>query len=224
MADNYLETRYEEVFGTGAKPKSIIKRTNVSLNTMLVKNRSTRRYRQDVVIPREQLKEIVSVNTKIASAMNRQVLRFRLVESEQSEADRNVNSKDKALLLRDILFREQMRSEAPSAFIIVYSSISEDRYVDIDLGISLQSMALKAVELGFNCLIKGDIDVAKITELFADNETGSRLCPLAVLCIGKSAESVYLKPTDDVSALEPYTKEGVHYVPKLQVENLLAQP
>ncbi len=222
MADNYLETRYEEVFGAGAKPKSIIKRTNVSLNTLLVKNRSTRRYRQDVVIPREQLKEIVSVNTKIASAMNRQVLRFRLVASEQSEADRNVNSKDNALLLRDILFREQMRSEAPSAFIIVYSSISEDRYVDIDLGISLQSMALKAVELGFNCLIKGNIDVAEITELFADNEIENRLYPLAVLCIGKSAESVYLKPTDDVSALEPYAKEGVHYVPKLQVENLLA--
>ncbi len=114
-----------------------------------------------------------------------------------------------------------MIPESANAFIIVYSVIPEDRYVDMDLGISLQSMSLKAVEMGFNCLIKGNIDSAKISSLFDGAETDVQLHPLAVLCIGKSAESIYLKPTDNDSELEPYTKEGVHYVPKLQIDSLL---
>lgn len=214
MADNYLETRYEEVFGVGAKSKSVVKRINVSLNTLLVKNRSTRMFRQDAQVSPEQLKAIVEVNTKLASAMNRQVLRFRLV------TDKFPVHPD-AEMLRTVLFREQMLPESANAFIIVYSVIPEDRYVDIDLGISLQSMSLKAVEMGFNCLIKGNIDSAKINSLFDEANPGVQLYPLAVLCIGKSAESIYLKPTDDASELEPYTKEGVHYVPKLQIDSLL---
>lgn len=214
MADNYLETRYEEVFGAGAKSKSVVKRINVSLNTLLVKNRSTRRFRQDAQVSPEQLKAIVEVNTKLASAMNRQVLRFRLVTDKFP-----VHPDDE--MLRTVLFREQMLPESANAFIIVYSVIPEDRYVDIDLGISLQSMSLKAVEMGFNCLIKGNIDSAKINSLFDEAKPGVQLYPLAVLCIGKNAESIYLKPTDDASELEPYTKEGVHYVPKLQIDSLL---
>ncbi len=270
MADNYLETRYEEVFGAGAKSKNIVKRVNVSLNTLLVKNRSTRRYRQDVAVLPEQLKSIVEVNTKLASAMNRQALRFRLVTTamqtteptlySQSYQQKNLESSPSeqeisaapsvsstvtgssnsvesitveakgeagypvyygAEQLRNILFREPMRPEAANAFIIVYSVIPEDRYVDIDLGISLQSMSLKAVEMGFNCLIKGNIDKSAICSMFGDSESGMQLHPLAALCIGKSAESIYLKPTDDVSNLEPYTKDSVHYVPKLELGRLL---
>ncbi len=220
MADNYLETRYEEVFGAGAKSKSVVKRVNVSLNTLLVKNRSTRRYRQDAQVSPEQLKAIVEVNTKLASAMNRQVLRFRLVSGNATESAKFPVHPD-AELLRTILFREQMIPESANAFIVVYSVIPEDRYVDMDLGISLQSMSLKAVEMGFNCLIKGNIDSTKIGSLFDEVNPGIQLYPLAVLCIGKSAESIYLKPTDDASELEPYTKDGVHYVPKLQIGTLL---
>lgn len=129
--------------------KSIIKRTNPSLNTLLVKNRTIRRFRQDIDINAEQLHTIVNVNSSLASAMNRQLLRFRPVDSSDI---------DKVNALRQILFREPVREESARAFIIVYSILPEERYIDIDLGISLQSMALKAVELGLNCLIKGNMD------------------------------------------------------------------
>ena len=122
MADNYLESRYEEVFGSGAR-KSVIKRTNPSLNTLLVKNRTIRRFRQDIDINAEQLRTIVNVNTSLASAMNRQLLRFRLVDSSDI---------DKVNALRNILFREPARSESARAYIIVYSTIPEERYIDID--------------------------------------------------------------------------------------------
>ena len=48
---------------------------------------------------------------------------------------------------------------------------------------------------------------------------------VAVLCVGKAAESVFLKPvpagSSDEPDLKPYTKEGVHYVPKLQMDTIL---
>lgn len=212
MADNYLEKRYEEVFGSGAG-KVTVKHSTPSLNTLLVKNRSIRRYRQDFVVTEEQLRTIVEVNVKLGSAMNRQALRFRIVADD---AEGEVNA------LRNILFREPARSESARAYIIVYSTIPEERYIDIDLGISLQSMALKAAELGLNCLIKGNIDKDGLSSLFG---TGEGLEPVAVLCVGKAAESVFLKPVSAGSSgepdLKPYTKEGVHYVPKLQMDTIL---
>lgn len=212
MADNYLEKRYEEVFGSGAR-KVTVKHSTPSLNTLLVKNRSIRRYRQDFIVTEEQLRTIVEVNVKLGSAMNRQALRFRIVADD---AEGEVNA------LRDILFREPARSESARAYIIVYSTIPEERYIDIDLGISLQSMALKAAELGLNCLIKGNIDKDGLSSLFG---TGDGLEPVAVLCVGKAAESVFLKPvpagSSDEPDLKPYTKEGVHYVPKLQMDTIL---
>ena len=206
MADNYLEKRYEEVFGAGAQ-KTTARHPYPSLNTLLVKNRSYRRYRQDYVADKGVLETIVSVNAKVASAMNRQALRFHIV-----------NDLESVDLLKKVLFREEIRPEAATAYIIVYSFIPEDRYIDIDLGISLQSMALKATELGLGCLIKGNIDRDKLRVLFSEF---SNMEPLAVLCIGKSSESVFLKPVDNNSELSPYSKEGVHYVPKLQPNDLI---
>lgn len=222
MADNYLEKRYEEVFGSGAR-KVPVKHSTPSLNTLLVKNRSIRRYRQDFVVTEEQLRTIVEVNVKLGSAMNRQALRFRIVaDNAEGEGEVNAASTDKVNALRDILFREPARSESARAYIIVYSTIPEERYIDIDLGISLQSMALKAAELGLNCLIKGNIDKEGLNSLFG---TGDGLEPVAVLCVGKAAESVFLKPVSADSSgepdLKPYTKEGVHYVPKLQMDTIL---
>lgn len=220
MADNYLEKRYEEVFGSGAR-KVTVKHSTPSLNTLLVKNRSIRRYRQDFVVTEEQLRTIVEVNVKLGSAMNRQALRFQIV-ADNAEGEVNAASKDKVNALRDILFREPARPESARAYIIVYSTIPEERYIDIDLGISLQSMALKAAELGLNCLIKGNIDKDGLSSLFG---TGDGLEPVAVLCVGKAAESVFLKPVSADSSgepdLKPYTKEGVHYVPKLQMDTIL---
>lgn len=220
MADNYLEKRYEEVFGSGAR-KVTVKHSTPSLNTLLVKNRSIRRYRQDFTVTEEQLRTIVEVNVKLGTAMNRQTLRFRIV-ADDAEGEVNAASTDKVNALRDILFREPARPESARAYIIVYSTIPEERYIDIDLGISLQSMALKAAELGLNCLIKGNIDKEGLSSLFG---TGNGLEPVAVLCVGKAAESVFLKPVPAGSSgepdLKPYTKEGVHYVPKLQMDTIL---
>ena len=45
--------------------------------------------------------------------------------------------------------------------------------------------------------------------------------PLALLAVGKGAESIYLKPVSAGESLSYYRKDGVHYVPKLRLEDIL---
>ena len=74
MADNYLEKRYAEVNSCGKTAYS-----NPSIDTLLARNRSIRGFRKDCPVNRQQLGRIIAVNTRVASARNRQALRFRPV-------------------------------------------------------------------------------------------------------------------------------------------------
>lgn len=216
MADNYLEKRYEEVFLSGNGARKPSRRAVPSLNTLLVKNRSIRRWRQDFVPSSEQLMTVVGVNAQVASAMNRQALRFHMVTASVSP--------EKVEALREVLFREEMRPYAATSYIVVFSTVSTDKYTGMDLGISLQSMALKAVELGLGCLIKGNIDPDRLMAVLS-GDLASGNCtymePVAVLCLGKADESVFLKPVMAGEDIAPYTKDGVRYVPKIRPEDLV---
>ena len=208
MADNYLEKRYEEVFGAGAAGHSR-KRGGPSLNTLLVRNRSTRRFRTDAEVSIEHLRTIVEVNTRIASAMNRQTLRFGIVRKEDDPAAYG--------RLRDLYVHGQDWRIPPSSFIVVFSTLPEGRFIDIDLGISLQSMSLKAVELGLNATIVGSFDHDALRRLLdADN-----MHPLALLAVGKGCDKIQLLSIREGESHAYYRKEGIHYVPKLGLDELI---
>ena len=245
MADNYLEKRYEEVFGNGTA-KKVVKHGGPSLNTLLVKNRSIRRFRTDAEVSIEHLRTIVEVNTRIASAMNRQTLRFAIVcrpSSSGPESDRQCGNMtgsghpDYDALCR-IYSHGQARRVPPAAFIVIFSTLPEARYIDIDLGISLQSMALKAVELGYNWLMMCNVRPDELSDAVSAGHPDraasiSNLHPLALLAVGKPDESAFLKPVsmsdaplDDTGSPSPaflsyYDKDGVHYVPKLVLDDIL---
>ena len=209
MADNYLEKRFEDI---NAHKKVVVKRNNHSLDTLLHKNRSCRGYDKKYVISHEQLKRIVEVNSKLASAMNRQVLRFKLV-TKGVEADKINECVNMGMALKE--FELPFKGTEPEAFIIVCSILPEDKFIDIDLGISLQSMLLKAVEMGLNGLIICAFDKKAIQSYFSLEAE-----PLAVLAIGKSVESIFLRPVRLGEDLTYYRKDGVHYVPKIITEDL----
>jgi len=210
MADNYLENRYEEYLSSS---KKVIKRTNPSLDSLLIKNRSYRGYLKEHVVRADELEKIVGVNPKLPSARNGQVLRFRLV-TKGAEADA-VNSCIKmgaALPELNLPFA----GTEPEAFIVVCTTVPENKFVDIDLGISLQSMLLKAVEMGLNGLIIGAFNKEKLI-----SSLGLSLEPLAVLAIGKGAEKIQLLSIDENGDHNYYRKEGIHYVPKVKLDDLI---
>lgn len=209
MADNYLERRMEAYRAQPAEP---VRRPAAVLERLLTRNRSVRGYDARFVVRADQLRRIVAVCTKIPSARNQQVLRFRLVLKEE---------------VAEVLAHVRMGSALPelhlplpgtepNAFIIVCSTVPEDRWVDIDLGIAAQSMLLQAVEIGLNGLCIGAFDKEAIRETF-------RLPyePLLILAVGKGAERIERVEIGADGDRRYYRSDGVHYVPKLRVEELI---
>ena len=104
----------------------------------------------------------------------------------------------------------------PEAFIICCSVAPESKLVDIDLGIALQSMALKAVEMGLNTLMIGAFNREKVKEAFS-----LPLEPLMLLAVGKGADRIELVPTGADAPRAYYRRDGVHYVPKVRLDDLI---
>ena len=209
MADNYLEKRMEQ-YRSHSTTSSTVKKDWFS--SLLVKNRSTRGYDALYIVRADQLRRIVSVNCKLASARNRQVLRFRPVTSD--EARKVLPFIRMGAGLREM--KLPLEGTEPNAFIVVCSTMEPRNSTYIDLGISAQSMLLQAVEMGLNGLCIMDFDGSSLVEALQ-----LPYKPLLVVAIGKSAETVRLvdiKENDDYSY---YRKDGVHYVPKVVVEDLM---
>ena len=99
---------------------------------------------------------------------------------------------------------------------MICSTVPETKLVDIDLGISAQSMLLKATELGYNGLMIGAFNKAALKE-----ELQLPLDPLLVLAIGRGAEVIRRVEIAESESHAYYRKDGVHYVPKVRLSDLI---
>ncbi len=90
----------------------------------------------------------------------------------------------------------------------------------VDAGIAVQSMLLKAVEMGYNGLIIGAFNAKKIEEAFA-----LPYPPILIIAIGKGREKIELT---GISANESHAyyrdENGTHHVPKVRWEELVIRP
>ncbi len=210
MADNYLEKRYEEVFGKDAGRKHAPQRP--SLDTLLLQNRSYRGFDRDYVVHRRQLDAMIAVNVKVASSVNMQRLRFRpVVQGPEADAVNKYIRMGRGLPHLQLPFP----GREPEAFIVVCSTAAENPGIDIDLGISVQSMLLKAVEMGLGGLIIRNFDREPIREALSLPYE-----PICVVAVGKPAERIELVPVHEGEQLQYYRRDGIHYVPKLTPEDL----
>ena len=208
MADNYLERRQQEL----QQKRPVIKRSAHSLDSLLKKNRSYRGFDQRHEVSEEELKQIVAVSTLVASGMNKQRLRYRLVTKP-----------DAGKVLPHITLGAALPEEhlphpgsEPQAFIVVCATEKENKVIDIDLGIAAQSMLLKAVEMGL-----GGIFILNFRAAAVQQALNLPSEPIAIIAIGKPAEKIFLVPVHTGSDLNYYRKDGIHYVPKLNADDLL---
>ena len=219
MADNYLEKKMEEhkalpdrkSFKAAKKSRA---EGSLPLDSLLLRNRSCRGYDSNYIVSKEELLKIVEVNTKIASARNQQVLRFRLVYGTEAK------EVTKAIKLGGALpeLNLPLPGTEPNAYIIICTEEPKGKWVDIDLGISAQSMLLKAVDLGLNGICIAAFNKEKICALV--NGSG-QMEPLLILAIGKSIERFQLLPIGQEDEHNYFRKNGVHFVPKVRIEDLL---
>ena len=209
MADNYLGKKMEEHL---ARPSATKPRAIHSLERLLAKNRSHRAYDASFRVREDQLRTIVAVNTKTPSAMNRQPLRFRMVLADEAAA-----------LVAQIRLGGALpelhlppKGAEPNAFIVCCADIEPDKYLYMDLGIAAQSMLLRATELGLNGICIGAFNKDAVRELLALQSE-----PLLILAIGRGAERIELTEITADESHTYYRRDGVHYVPKVRLDDLI---
>ena len=208
MADNYLGKKMEDYMASRNQASS---RKSISLDKLLHKNRSHRGYDSSYEVRTDQIRRIIEINTIIPSAMNQQVLRFRPVLSDEAEKVLPHIRLGGALPEMKL----PLPGTEPNAFIVICSAAS-GRYVDIDLGISAQSMLLKATEIGLN-----GICIAAFNHEAVRSALGLEIEPVLILAIGRGAEKIELV---DISAEDSHTyyrRDGIHYVPKVKIDDLI---
>ncbi|MCR5709107.1 MAG: nitroreductase family protein [Bacteroidales bacterium] len=208
MADNYLENKFEEF-----RSKAPAKKRTMSLGTLLRTNRSYRGYDPGCVVTQAQLRRIAEVCTKVPSGRNQQTLRFKLLTRDTGSAGmQGLYKLGGALPELHLPFP----GTEPEAFIIICSTREPDRWVNMDIGIAAQSMLLKAVEMGLGGICIGAFNPAAVTEAFS-----LPYPPQLVLAIGKPAEHIELVTVREGSDLRYYRRDGVHYVPKIALDDLI---
>ena len=188
-----------------------VRTRRVSLASLLTKNRSTRGFDASFKVRKDQLLSLVEAARLAPSAMNQQALRYRLVTEEEA-----------SLLLPHIRLgaalpdmKLPLEGTEPNAFIVVCAT-KEGRFVDIDMGISAQTILLRAVEMGLNgvCIMAFDSEaVQKALQL--------PLVPQLLIAIGRSAERIEVVDIHEGESQTYYRRNGVHFVPKLTTEDLL---
>lgn len=210
MADNYLERKMEEYRERAAG--AAVRKPAATLARLLARNRSHRGYDSGFVVREDQLMRIIGVNTLVASVRNRQVLRFRPVLADE------VCKVLPHIRLGGALaeLRLPLPGTEPNAFIICCATVEESPAVGMDLGIAAQSMLLQAVEIGLNGVCIGSFDREEIRREFA-----LEFEPLLILAIGRGIERIELIEAGRGESLDYYRRGGVHYVPKLGLEELL---
>ena len=208
MADNYLEKREQEI--REARPRAVKPRP--SLDSLLKKNRSYRGYDNTRPVTREDLLKLLEVTKWVGSGMNAQPLRYRLVCGQEAAKVHPLVKLGAALPEEHL----PHPGEEPSAYFVVCSAMPENKVVDIDLGIAAQSILLKAVEEGLGGIFILNFKADELRAALA-----RPLKPIAVIGFGKPSESIFITEAKPGASLDYYRKDGVHFVPKLCLEDIL---
>jgi nitroreductase len=186
------------------------------LRDLIVRNRSYRRFYQDVPIERRALEELVDLARLSASAANRQPLKFIL----SCDPARN------ALVFPHLGWAGYLsdwpgpaEGERPSAYIVILGDREISPSFGCDHGIAAQSILLGAVERGLGGCTIGAIQRDKLREALAIPQ---RYELLLVLALGQPQETVVLETVDATGSIKYWRDSArVHHVPKRRLADLI---
>jgi nitroreductase len=189
---------------------------SIVIKDLVLKNRSYRRFYQDVPVELETLKELVDLARLSASGANRQPLKYVLSCDPQTNA-LIFPHLGWAAYLKD--WPGPAEGERPSAYIIVMGDKSISQSFGCDHGIAAQSILLGATEQGFGGCMIATIRKAELTQIFAIPEQYEILL---VLALGKPKETVVLEPVAPDGDIKYWRDEhAVHHVPKRSLDDII---
>lgn len=186
------------------------------IRDLILKNRSYRRFHQEVAIERETLRELVDLARLSASAANRQPLKY-ILSCDPEKNDLIFPQLAWAAYLKD--WPGPAEGERPSAYIIILWDKEVTESFFCDQGIAAQSILLGATEKGLGGCIMAGIKVDGLRQALG---IPPRYEIMLVLALGKPRETVVidsLGPDGDIKYWRD--KDSVHHVPKRSLEEII---
>jgi nitroreductase len=186
------------------------------LPELLRKNRSYRRFHQDVPVARKTLEELVGLTRLCPSASNLQPLKYIL----SSDPDQN------ALIFPHLAWAGYLAGwsgpadgERPTAYIIILGDTEIVGRFGCDHGIAAQSIMLGAVERGLGGCMIASIQREKLRKAL---NIAPRYEILLVLALGKPSETVVLDDLKSPDEIKYWRDDrDVHHVPKRPLSELI---
>ena len=188
----------------------------MKLKDLVLKNRSYRRYQQEVTVELDTLRELVDLARNSASGLNMQPLKYIL----SNEPKRN------ALIFPQLGWARLIASwpgpaegERPSAYIVILGDTKISGNFGTDCGIAAQSILLGAIEKGLGgCMIA----TIRKKELAQALNVDPRYEILLVISIGKPGEKVVIESLGKDGDTKYWRDEkGVHHVPKRALADII---
>jgi len=186
------------------------------LEDLVRKNRSYRRFREDVAVEAETLRELVNLARLSASGANLQPLKYVLSCDPGTNAMIFPRTRW-AGYLKD--WPGPAEGERPAAYIVILGDTEIRPSFGCDHGIAAQSIMLGAAERGLGGCMIGSIDRDGLRQALAIPE---RYEILLVLALGTPAEDVVLEDVDPDGDVKYYRDaQGVHHVPKRSLDEVI---
>lgn len=186
------------------------------LKDLVYRNRSYRRYYEDVKVTRKTLRELVDLARHSAAAANLQPLKY-ILSCDRKKNDRIFPHLSWAGYLKD--WAGPQEGERPSAYIVILGDMNIVKRFGCDQGIAAQSILLGAVERGLGGCIIGSLKRARLKKAL---EIPDRYNILLVLALGKPREKVVVEkvgPEKDIRYWRD--QKGVHHVPKRSLNEII---
>lgn len=186
------------------------------LKELIEKNRSYRRFLEDVALSRPELEELIDLARLSPSAANRQPLKYFISNTP------DLNAKIFATLSWAGYLTDWSGPEAgerPAAYIVILGDKRIAAQVGCDHGIAAQSIMLGAVEKGWGgCMIAS----VRQEQLKALLELPGDLEILLVLALGKPSEHVVIEPVNPTGDIRYWRdRDAVHHVPKRSRDDVI---
>ena len=188
----------------------------MKLKELVRKNRSCRRFHQEVSINQEMLKELVDLARLSASGANRQPLKYIL----SCEPEKNASiflQLGWAAYLKD--WPGPSEGDQPAGYIIILGDKNITQSFGCDHGIAAQSILLGATELGLGGCI---IATIRKESLRKELNIPDQYEILLVIALGKPKEIVVIDPIGPDGDIKYWREEdGTHHVPKRSLDEII---
>jgi len=186
-----------------------------SLKSLILNNRSYRRFDESHIISRDDLLEMVDAARLSASARNSQALKY-FLSCEQELNDKIFPHLAWAGYLTD--WTGPVPGERPSAYLVQLHDTNLGNNYFCDHGIAAQSILLTAVEQGLGGCIIASVKKEALAEVL---QIPDHLKIIQVIAIGFPAEEVVIEEMQHGDIKYWRDENDVHHVPKRSLDDLI---